>query len=171
MKTYVALLRAINVGGTGKLSMADLRQLCLGCGFDNVATYIQSGNIVFRSKLAETGVKRQLGQALAEKMGKPFGVLVRTAPELLDVLSKNPFPTAAPNQVLILFLDEPPPPDSLKTTIVPGREELALHGRELFIHFPDGMGQSKLKIPFQKTGTGRNLNTTRKLAEMVQEIG
>jgi uncharacterized protein (DUF1697 family) len=171
VNTYVALLRAINVGGTGKLAMSDLRQLCQDCGFLDVATYIQSGNVVFRSKLKEAGVKNALEQALAQKMGKPFGVLVRTAKELLDVVDKNPFPEAPPNRVLIVFLDEPPPPDSLKTVVIPGEEELVLQGRELFIYFPDGMGQSKLKVPFQKTGTGRNLNTARKLAAMAQELG
>lgn len=170
MKTYAALLRAINVGGTGKLSMADLRQLCQDCGFEDAATYIQSGNVVFRSRLTEAGVKKALEQALAEKMGKPFGVLVRTAKELLDVVDRNPFPEVAPERVLVMFLDEPPPPDSLKTLAIPGQERLALQGRELFIHYPDGMGQSKLKLPFQKTGTGRNLNTTRKLAAMAQAL-
>lgn len=171
MKTYVALLRAINVGGTGKLAMSDLRQLCQDCGFEDAATYIQSGNVVFRSRLAEAGVKKALEQALTEKMGKPFGVLVRTGKELLDVVDKNPFPKVDPARVLVMFLDEPPPPDSLKTIVIPTREELALEGRELFIHYPDGMGQSKLKMPFQKVGTGRNLNTTRKLAAMAQELG
>ncbi|HEX2571630.1 MAG TPA: DUF1697 domain-containing protein [Polyangia bacterium] len=171
MKTYVALLRAINVGGTGKLSMADLRQLCQDCGFQDVATYIQSGNVVFRSALKEAGVKKRLEEALAQKMGKPFGALIRTGQELLDVVNKNPFPEVAPNRVIVVFVDEPPPPDSLKTVVAPGGEELVLEGRELYIHFPDGMGQSKLKVPFQKTGTGRNLNTIQKLAAMAQELG
>jgi uncharacterized protein (DUF1697 family) len=170
VNTYVALLRAINVGGTGKLAMSDLRQLCEDCGFQNVATYIQSGNVVFRSKLSEGVAKKTIEQALAKKMGKPFGVLLRTGSELLKVVGNNPFPGAAPNQVLIVFLAEPPPPDSLKTTVIPGREELTLRGREIFIHFPDGVGESKLKIPFQKMGTMRNLNTAKKLAAMAQEL-
>jgi uncharacterized protein (DUF1697 family) len=166
VETYVALLRAINVGGTGKLAMSDLRALCEGCGFKDVATYIQSGNVVFRSKLSEAAAKKSLERALAKKMGKPFGVMVRTGADLARVVADVPFPQAAPNQLLILFLDEAPPADSLKATVVPGREELALRGRELFIHFPDGMGKSKLKIPFQKIGTMRNLATTTKLAAM-----
>ena len=170
MQAYVALLRAINVGGTGKLAMADLRALCDRCGFRNVATYIQSGNVVFESKLSAARVKQKLEQALAQKMGKPVGVLIRTAEELLAVVDKNPFPEAAPNRVLILFLDVPPPPDAVRDTPIPGREQLALHGRELFIHYPDGMGKSKLKVPLQKTGTGRNLNTARKLVSMLQAI-
>jgi uncharacterized protein (DUF1697 family) len=171
VETYVALLRAINVGGTGKLSMEDLRQLCQDCGFKNAATYIQSGNVVFRSKLSEGAAKKTLERALAKKMGKPFGVLIRTAADLSRVVGDNPFPRAAPNQLMILFLDEPPPPDALKAIAIPGREELALHGRELFVHFPDGVGASKLKVPFQKIGTMRNLNTARKLVAMSQTSG
>jgi uncharacterized protein (DUF1697 family) len=168
--TYVALLRAINVGGTGRLAMTDLRLLCAGCGFRNVVTYIQSGNVVFQSRLSEGRVKAVVEQALARKMGKPFSALLRTAAELSRVLDANPFPRAAPNRVLILFLDEAPPLDGLKAVVAPGREELALRGREIFVHFPDGQGHSKLKVPFQKVGTGRNLNTVGKLAAMAREI-
>jgi uncharacterized protein (DUF1697 family) len=170
MKAYAALLRAINVGGTGKLPMAELRDLCSGCGFTDVGTYIQSGNVVFRSKLSESGVKRALEQALARKLGKPFGAFIRTAAELDAVLGKNPFPEAAPARLLVLFLDAPPPPDSLDGVIIPGREELALRGRELFLHFPDGMGQSKLSVPLQRVGTARNLNTVTKLAALVRAL-
>lgn len=170
MKAYAALLRAINVGGTGKLPMAELRELCAGCGFTDVSTYIQSGNVVFRSKLSERGVKRALEQALAKKMGKPFGALIRTGAELEAVLGDNPFPKAPPAQLLVLFLDAPPPADCLDKIVIPGREELALRGRELFIFFPDGMGRSKLKVPLQKVCTGRNLNTVRKLAALTRAL-
>jgi uncharacterized protein (DUF1697 family) len=170
MHAYAALLRAINVGGSGKLSMADLRQLCERCGLQDVATYIQSGNVVFRSKLSEGGVKRALEPALVKQMGKAFGVLVRTAAGLDTVVENNPFPDVAPNRVLIVFLDEPSPRDSLKGVVAPGGEELVLSGRELFIHFPNGQGQSKLKLPLMKSGTARNLNTVRKLAAMAGEL-
>lgn len=170
MKAYVALLRAINVGGTGKLPMAELRALCEGCGFKDVSTYIQSGNVVFRSKLAESGVKRTLEQALARKMGKPFGALIRTGAELEAVLAGNPFPKAAPARVLVLFLDAPPPADCLDKVVIPGSEELALRGRELFMFFPDGMGQSKLKVPLQKVGTARNLNTVTQLVSLARAL-
>jgi uncharacterized protein (DUF1697 family) len=86
-------------------------------------------------------------------------------------VDENPFPAAAPRQVLVLFLDEAPPSDALETVVAPGQERLALRGREIFIHFPEGMGPSKLKVPFQKVGTGRNLNTVRKLADMAQARG
>lgn len=168
--TLVALLRAINVGGTGKLAMNDLRQLCEDCGFRDVAMYIQSGNVVFRTKLPAAAAKKTLEQALTKKMGKSVRVAVRTGAELSSIVSDHPFPQAAPNQLMIAFLDEPPPPDSLATTVIPGREETALQGREIFIHFPDGMGNGKLKVPFQKIATMRNLNTATKLAAMAQEL-
>lgn len=99
MNTFVALLRAINVGGTGKLPMAELRQLCEACGFSNVATYIQSGNVVFRSVLGEAAAKKTLEQALAVKMGKPFGVMMRGGAEMARLTAEAPYPAALPNQL------------------------------------------------------------------------
>ena len=163
MPTYIALLRAVNVGGTGKLPMADLRALAADAGCTDVRTHIQSGNLV----AARTGTARQcqaaLAAALAGRMGKPVGVLVRTAAEVEATLAAKPFPEAPPERVLVLFLDAAPAPDALAGWRIPGGERLAVVGRELFIHFPDGMGTSRLKIPFADVGTGRNLNTVRTL--------
>ncbi|MFN0097383.1 MAG: DUF1697 domain-containing protein [Gemmatimonadaceae bacterium] len=163
MPTYIALLRAVNVGGTGKLPMAELRGMCADLGFTDVATYIQSGNVVFSTRLAAAKAKAALERALAVRLGKPSAVILRTRDELEAVERARPFPDAAPNQLLVLFLDATPDAAVLKTVKIPGREKLRLIGRELFIHFPDGMGQSKLKIPFADLGTGRNLNTVRAL--------
>ena len=170
MPAYAALLRAVNVGGTGKLAMTDLRKLCEDAGFADVATYIQSGNVVFTSKRGEASVKKLLEAALAEKLGKPCGVLVRTADELRQLLDANPFPKAAPQRLLMLFLDEKPAADSLKDVVAPGGEELRVCGRHVVVHFPNGMGQSKLKLPFRNVGTGRNLNTVRKLLTMLEAL-
>jgi uncharacterized protein (DUF1697 family) len=170
MTAYVALLRAINVGGTGKLDMGDLRTLCEGCGFGRVATYIQSGNVVFQTKRSEASVQKLLEQSLTEKMGKPVGVLVRSGEELSAVLENNPFPDAPPDRVIVLFLATPTPRGALDAIETPGGERLAARGREIFIHYPDGQGTSRLKLPFQKMGTGRNLNTVRKLSAMLGEL-
>jgi len=171
MTAYAGLLRAVNVGGTGKLAMSDLRRLCEGCGLSGAATYIQSGNVVFQSRRAEAGVKQLLEQALAKQLGKPCGVLIRTAAELRELLEENPFAEAPPNRVMVLFLDQAPPQDSLKEVVAPGGEQMVLCGRHVIVHFPNGQGQSKLKLPFQKTGTGRNLNTVGKLLEMLDALG
>jgi uncharacterized protein (DUF1697 family) len=169
MAVFVALLRAVNVGGTGKLPMKDLVALCERSGFQAPKTYIQSGNVVFASRLAEAGVKARLEKALAARMGKPHGVLVRTGSELESVLERNPFPKAPPNKVLVLFLDEPPPKNALAGLVIPGREEVKPSGREVFVHYPDGMGRSKLKLPLTGVATGRNLNTVARLAAMARE--
>lgn len=166
MAGFVALLRAINVGGTGALGMSDLRDLCERAGFRAVRTYIQSGNVVFTSSLAEAKVKAKLEKALAAKLGKPVAVLLRSGAELEAVLKANPFSKAPPNRVIVLFLNEAPPKNALSKLAIPGGEEVVLRGREIFIHYPAGQGTSKLKIPFAKEGTGRNLNTITKLAAM-----
>lgn len=168
MTSFVALLRAINVGGTGKLAMADLVTLCEKAGFTGVKTYIQSGNVVFRAAGSEAKVKAVLEKAVAAKVGKPVGVLVRTADELEGVLAGNPFPAAAPNRVIVFFLDDAPPRTALKDVKPPGREELELCGREIYVHYPDGQGPSKLKVPLAAVGTGRNLNTVAKLAGLAR---
>lgn len=166
MPRHIALLRAINVGGTGKLPMAELRALCEALGFTNVRTYIQSGNVVFDSRLSAARAKRALEDALEQRLGKRHAALLRTADELAAIEARNPFPDADPKRVLVVFVDEPPPRAALTGVKIPGREQLHLDGRELFIHFPDGMGTSKLKVPLANEGTGRNLNTVRALLEL-----
>lgn len=166
MPTHIALLRAVNVVGTGMLLMADLRTLCAKAGFTDVRTYIQSGNVVFASPLSAAAAKGKLEKAVAAKLGKHCRVLLRSADELERVIDSNPFPEAAANQLLVLFLDDAPPKTAIADWKIPGRERLALHGRELYVHFPEGQGKSKLKVPFADVGTGRNLNTVRKLIDL-----
>jgi len=166
MKTYVALLRAINVGGTGKLAMARLRELCEEAGFSQVRTYIQSGNLVLKSPLSEAKVKAVLEKVLAQELGKPYAVFVRTAAELSKVLEDNPYPKAEAKFLQVVFFDRLP---ELKNVVAPGGEELSAGKREIYVHYPQGMGQSKLKAPGLKEGTGRNLNTLGKLLEMAVE--
>ncbi|OWJ65799.1 DUF1697 domain-containing protein [Inquilinus limosus] len=166
MTSFVILLRAVNVGGTGKLPMSDLKALCETAGLAEIRTYIASGNVVCRSDRTEAEVKAAVEGALAAYAGKPVGVLVRTAAEMARVLAANPFPDAAPNRTVAIFLDAPPPADALdKATGVQG-EEMRLGRREIYVHYGDGMGQSKLAIPAAKAGTARNMNTVAKLAEM-----
>jgi uncharacterized protein (DUF1697 family) len=166
MTRYVALLRAVNVGGTGSLPMAALRSICVDAGFDRVETYIASGNVVFTSKAAPTPVKAELESRLMAYAGKPVGVVVRTAAEILAVLEANPFPRAEPKRIYTIFLDRRPPRDALDHAVGQGDEKFRLGEREIFVHYPSGMGRSKLRIPAAKMGTARNMNTVAKLAEM-----
>ncbi|HET6305764.1 MAG TPA: DUF1697 domain-containing protein [Rhodopila sp.] len=167
MTGFVALLRAVNVGGTGMLPMDVLRSLCVELGLENVRTYIQSGNVVFESGMAERALEARLEEALFARMGKHVGVLIRTASALRAIVDANPFPEANPAQVGVVFLREPAPGGLLNGLVVPGREDARPVGREIFVHYPDGMGRSKLKLPPEAAkGTTRNLNTVARLAAM-----
>lgn len=166
MTSYVALLRAVNVGGTGKLPMSELKTMCETAGFEGVRTYIASGNVVFTSKLAEKAVKRALEQLLQDYAGKPVGVMVRTAAEMAAVLAANPFAEAPANRTVAIFLDAPPPATALQDVTGAKGERLALGRREIYVHYGDGMADSRLKIPAAKSGTARNMNTIAKLADM-----
>jgi uncharacterized protein (DUF1697 family) len=166
MTVFVAFLRAINVGGTGMLPMKDLAALCTGLGLQDVRTYIQSGNVVFASALPEPKIKSKLERALAAKMGKKIDVMVRTAAELRSILEANPFPDGKPAQVAVVFLAAPAPKGAFDRLVIPGPEEVKAAGREVYIHYPEGMGRSKLKLPSVVVGTTRNLNTVAKLVEM-----
>lgn len=170
MTAFVALLRAVNVGGTGKLPMNDLKALCEKLGFVKVRTYIASGNVVFESKKTETGVKAALEARLEAYAGKRVGVLVRTAAELEQVLAANPFPKAAPNRTVAIFLDERPPRDTLDTISGRTGEEVQLGKREIYVHYRDGMAKSKLKIPAARAGTARNMNTVAKVAALAAQL-
>ena len=169
MTTYIALLRAVNVGGTGKLPMAELRAMCESLGFTKVRTYIASGNVVFVSKLSEKSVKAKLEGALEAYAGKPVGVLVRTGAELAAVLDANPFQSAAPNRTLAIFLDAAPPADTLSKVSGQQTEEIALGTREIYVHYANGIANSKLKIRAATNGTARNMNTVATLAEWAAE--
>jgi uncharacterized protein (DUF1697 family) len=166
MTRYVALLRAVNVGGTGNLPMAALRSICLDAGFDRVETYIASGNVVFASGAPAARVKAELESRLAVHAGKPVAVAIRTAAEMLAVRKANPFPRAEPERVYTIFLDRRPPRDALDHAVGQSDEKIRLGEREIFVHYPGGMGRSKLRIPAAKMGTARNMNTVAKLAEM-----
>jgi uncharacterized protein (DUF1697 family) len=169
MTKYVALLRAVNVGGTGKLPMADLRRICSDAGFARVETYIASGNVVFESHAGPSRVKAELETRLLAYAGKPVGVVVRTGPEMVAVLEANPFPQAEPKYTYAIFLDRRPPVDALDHAIGQSDEEMRLGDREIFVHYRSGMGRSRLRIPAAAMGTARNMNTVAKLAEMASK--
>jgi uncharacterized protein (DUF1697 family) len=167
MRVFVALLRAVNVGGTGKLPMSDLKVMCDELGFIRARTYIASGNVVFESDLTEPELKAALEARLHAYAGKPVGVLVRNHAEMTAVEAGNPFSDKPANRVVTIFLDSPPPADfDAKVT---GRkdEATAAGAREIYVHYGDGMASTRLKIPAAMTGTARNMNTVRILAAMM----
>ena len=171
MKTYVALLRAVNVGGTSKLPMADLKRIAEDLGFQTPRTYIASGNLLFSSDAGEAKVRDQLEAALTAYLGKPAKVMVRTAAEMAAVAADNPFADAPGRRVLAIFLDAAPPESALTDVRNLDGERLALGKREIYVDYCGTLlGRSKLKIPAAATGTARNMNTVAKLAELAEEI-
>jgi uncharacterized protein (DUF1697 family) len=168
---YVALLRAVNVGGTGKLPMAELKKIAVNLGFGNPRTFIASGNLLFTSGKPEGEVCKALEQALVKHVGKPVGVVVRTAGEMSAVAKANPFKDSPPNRVLAIFLAAKPSKDALDDVRGRNDERVALGKREIYIDFGElGAGRSKLKIPAAAAGTARNMNSVAKLAEMAMEL-
>src|ERR1700745_1445449 len=170
MTAFVALLRAVNVGGTGKLPMTELKAMCEEIGLTNVRTYIASGNVVFTSRKYETCAKTARESRLAAYSGNPAGVMVRNAAEMAQVSADNPFPKAAPNRIMAIFLDDAPPKDTLSHIRGLKDEKIKLGKREIYVHYGEGMAKSKLVIPAARTGTARNMNTVATLAKMAAEL-
>jgi uncharacterized protein (DUF1697 family) len=168
--SFVALLRAVNVGGTGKLPMSELKAMCEELGFAAVRTYIASGNVVFTSRKSEAAIKSALEKRLETYARKPVGVVVRSAAEMAKVTADNPFPDKATNRTVAIFLDKAPPKDTLDGVRGRKDEEIKLGRREIYVHYGQGMGTSKLVIPAAKAGTARNMNTVATLAKMAAEL-
>ena len=166
MASIIALLRAVNVGGTGKLPMAELKAMAEELGFENVRTYIASGNLLFETRLKEAAIKSALGDRLESYAGKPVGVLIRAADELERVVTDNPFADEPGNRVVAIFLDEAPPKSALTEHRGLADERIALGRREIYVHYPQGQGTSRLAIAAARQGTARNMNTVAKLAEL-----
>ena len=171
MTAYVALLRAVNVGGTGKLPMAELKRIAADLGFGNPRTFIASGNLIFASDKTEAEVCKALEQALEKHMGKPVGILVRTAKEMAAVAEANPFKDSPPNRVHATFLADRPPKDALDHPGGLNGERIAIGKREIYVDYGElGAGRSKLRIPAAAAGTARNMNSVAKLAELAKEL-
>lgn len=170
MKTYVALLRAVNVGGTGRLPMQALRSACTEAGLVGVRTYIASGNVVFTSAEPFQTVSDTLNDVVAELVGKPVDIFFRSFDEISLIAESSPFASAPPNQVLVNFFNETVSSSLVDSLIQRSNEQVSLGSREIFVWYPDGMGKSKMRWPAKIVTTGRNLRTVRKLADMASEL-
>jgi uncharacterized protein (DUF1697 family) len=170
---YVALLRGINVGGKAKIPMAALRDTCAGAGCDDVVTYIQSGNVVLKSRLTADKLRSALEAAIAEEFGFNPAVMVRTAKELASVVDRNPYAGADDKTVHVGFLHAAPNAATKKclATIDCAPEELTVAGRDVYLHLPNGMGRAALPVQMERCLrptpiTVRNWRTVTKLVEL-----
>lgn len=168
MTPKVALLRAVNVGGTGALPMARLKQIGTAIGLADARTYIASGNLLFSSDLAEADLVERIESVLADAMGKRIEVFVRTVDELEAIVAQNPFPDAAGSRHMVFFHAAAPEAGLIAKCRDIDGERLALDGRELHVDYGEGIRTTKLKIPGKLERTARNMNTVRKLAQLLR---
>jgi uncharacterized protein (DUF1697 family) len=179
MPTYVVLLRAVNLAGHGKLSMADFRKTLSGLGFEKVDTYIQSGNAIIDTKLPAAKVAESVAAALQKLMGAPVGVVVRTHDQLDRLIRENPFAAEAEDgtRVHAAFLGGPAAAearaalDRIVAQYPKRRDRYHLAGDHIYFHLPDGAAETKftgktLDKALGVMGTGRNWNTVLKLHAM-----
>jgi uncharacterized protein (DUF1697 family) len=185
MPTFIALLRAVNVGGYAKLSMADFRRLLEGLGFTHVETYIQSGNAVFDAPGPAAKVGPAIAAGLHQLMGAPVDVILRTRDDLTRLIAANPFAEEAADdgsRVHVAFLagqaadGAAPALHAIQARYPQCNDRFHIAGNHIYFHFPDGAGRSKLvgktvDRAIGVPGTGRNWNTVLKLHEMSDRSG
>jgi uncharacterized protein (DUF1697 family) len=186
MRTHVALLRGINVGGHNEVAMADLRQLVTSLGHADVATYVRSGNVVFTSPQTDTSTLADaLELQIAERLGVRPGVVVLSREQLAQVIADNPYPQETNPRCLhaVLRRREMGPEQiaavataQQRATDKGSRDEAAVVGRTLFLRTPDGMGRSELAAQLARSGgalssaaagTARNWATVTRLMALL----
>jgi uncharacterized protein (DUF1697 family) len=180
MPVMIALLRGINLAGHHKVKMEDLRKLCESLKLRNAQTYVQSGNLVFRTDEKDTvRLAKRMEDAIERKFGFRAGVVLRTTAELRDLIARSPFGKRKglePSKLNVTFLACDLAKDTCDQIlqIKAEVEEIKLGRRELYVYFPDGMGRSKLTAVLDRTlkkaGTVRNWNTVTKLLEMAEQM-
>ncbi len=181
MAVVISLLRAVNLGPRNKVGMDSLKALYESLDLTGVQTYIQSGNVVCRTRQRDVnGLAVRIGDAFENAFGFRTPVVLRTVAELRSVVASNPFAgreDVEPDRLLVTFLDGDPLPNAAETlrAFDSYPEELRLRGRELYIHYPNGAGRSRLPATrLEKAlgvpGTARNWNTVVRLLEMAATL-
>ncbi len=180
MSTYIALLRSINVGSHNRLRMDILRSYCEELLWQNIQTYIQSGNIVFQSKDTEPKVLAdRLDLLLLEKMGKPIHILATELSELAKIFENNPFKierNISIDHLYLMLLRDVPSPEQVESipSVLYLPDEFIVSGRAVYLYLPNGVADSKLtntlfEKKFQTQATARNWKTISKLIQIGNE--
>ena len=179
MTAYVALLRAVNVGGTNRVPMAELRAALEARGLGGVSTVLASGNVLLRSAEPEHVVAGQIGDTIAVTFGVRVGVVVRSGGELASVVGRNPFLAEGadrePATLHVAFLSEQPSAVAV-ATLDPYRsppDAFAVAGRAVYLSYPNGSGRSRLTLDYLERrlgvdGTARNWRTVVRLAGLLE---
>jgi uncharacterized protein (DUF1697 family) len=179
MTTYIALLRAVNLGAHNKVAMADLLGFFTQLGFESPRTLLQSGNAVFRGiGRMPANVEGLLEEEAVRRLGLRTDFFVRTAAEWQQIIARNPFPDEAerdPGHLVVLCLKDAPAGTSVRElqAAITGPEIVTVIGRQAYVVYPDGIGRSRLTIALlekklRTRGTGRNWNTVLKLGALAR---
>jgi uncharacterized protein (DUF1697 family) len=173
---YIGLFRGINVGGKNILPMRELVSILKEIGYENIRTYIQSGNVVFSSKkIIGPNAADEISREIERKIGFSPKVVILSAKQLQNSINNNPFPTIDGKALHFFFLESlPESPDIERLKLLKAKsEKFALEGRVFYLHAPEGVGRSKLAAAVEKSIgvplTARNWNTVNKLSKMVEE--
>ncbi len=164
--TCIAFLRAVNVGGTGKLSMAVLREMATEIGFQNPRTHIASGNLIFETDRSIDDAGAALEARLQSYAGKPVGVIMRTPADLDELIESAPFGDVPGNKLIVLLLDTEADAQTAADVKNQTTELIRPGPKCLYIHYPDGQGRSRLTLAAAVNGTARNMNTLKKVRDM-----
>jgi len=181
MPVVISMLRAVNLVRHNRMKMDELRAVYESLGFEEPQTYVQSGNVVFKTREHDLArLAKRIENGIERKFGFRAEVFVRTPSELRQTIAKNPFAKRRaidPSRLLVVFLATDPTPEARAGIlgIKAGPEELRIEGRELYIYYPDGMARPKLSTALiEKTlktsGTGRNWNSVTKLLEIAEKL-
>jgi uncharacterized protein (DUF1697 family) len=179
MPVVVSMLRGVNVGGHNLIKMDALRALYESLGLQDPQTYVQSGNVIFKTKERDMArLARQIENEIERRFGFRPGVILRTSSDLRDVIDRNPFAACGldPSKFLVTFLATDPGQDAREALlkIKPDPEELRVADRELYIYFPNSMGRSKLPPLLDRilknSATARNWNTVTRLLAMAEKL-
>src|SRR5688500_11679395 len=167
MTAYVAMVRGVMPVGSGKLPSAELKEMGEACGFEQVRTFIATGNLLFSSKLGEKEVHDRLARKIDDYFGRHVPIFVRNAQEMAEAAERNPFANDKPRRVMAHFIDEKPTKTMLDEARDVEGERLALGPRLIYVSYGEGIGKTKLKLPAVKQGTARNMNSVAKMAELL----
>jgi len=179
MAVIISMLRGVNVGGHNKIKMDALRALYASLKLRDAQTYVQSGNVIFRTDERDVSrLTKRIEDGIERKFGFRPSVILRTAAEMREVIGRNPFAKRRgiePGKLLVSCLASDPWEEARETVrqMKGDPEELRIEGRELYIYFPNGIGRSKLPWAglgkmLKTAGTGRNWNSVRKMLEMAE---
>jgi uncharacterized protein (DUF1697 family) len=167
--TYLAFLRGVNLGPTNKISMPELRAMAEDLGYTDVATYINSGNLIISSPKTAAAVEREIAKAIKDSFERPIDVAVRTPAQLKKILAENPYPDGNPSQVTVAFLTKTPAADAKEkvAAVAKDYEPFTFSGQQVYVNYSKGIGRSKLAEKFSDiigvSSTVRNIRTVEKV--------